>query len=325
MAKYTLQQRLSGRKRFPLVLMLEPTELCNLSCTGCGKIRQNEEIMGKRMAAEECFQAVDECGAPVVSIAGGEPLTHPEIVTIVQGMLARKKLTLLCTNGILVSRVLPKLAPDPRFSFVFHLDGPREHHDRVVERRGVFDVVLKGIEAAKQRGFRVTTNTTLYKGVDPEATGQLFRDLMQMGVDNCIISPAFTYEELHGQHAQLFLHRREAIELVNRVLDAAGPGVRFYNTPMFLEFLRGRRSLRCTPWGNPTRDPLGWKGPCYLLTDAHYATFDELMTQTPWEEYGYGENPRCASCMMHSGYEASTVSQMSVKDVWRVIRWIFAA
>ncbi len=326
MAKYVLQQKLRGNKRYPLVLMLEPTELCNLACTGCGKIRQAEEIHGRRLSAQECFQAIDECGAPVVSIAGGEPLTHPEIDVIVQGMLARDKLTLLCTNGILIKRAFAKLQPDPRLSFVFHLDGPREHHDLMVERPGVFDMVMQGIQQAKARGFRVTTNTTLYRGVDPEAVGALLQELMSMGVDNCIVSPAFTYEELAaGAESRVCLRRREAIDLVRRVLRAAGPKIRYYNTPMFFDFLQGKRQLHCTPWGNPTRDPLGWKGPCYLLTDGHYDRFQDLMTETPWEEFGYGDNPRCATCMMHSGYEASGVSTLSPRDLYRVLRWLVAS
>ncbi|MCL6563268.1 MAG: adenosyl-hopene transferase HpnH [Firmicutes bacterium] len=324
MARYVLAQRLRGRRRFPLVLMLEPTELCNLTCTGCGKIRQSEEVLRRRLSVDECLKAVDECGAPAVSIAGGEPLTHPEIFEIVEGILARRKLTLLCTNGLLVGRALPRLRPDPRFSLVFHLDGPREHHDRMVERRGVFETVMRGIREAKARGFRVTTNTTLYKGADPEAIGQLLRELNAMGVDNCIVSPAFTYEEV-GANREIFLRRKEAIELFRRVAKAAGPKVRYYNTPIYLDFLMGKRTLRCTPWGNPTRDPLGWKGPCYLLTDRHYPSFAEMMEKTQWEEFGYGENPRCASCMMHSGYEASAVSAMSLVDTWRMVRWLFAS
>jgi hopanoid biosynthesis associated radical SAM protein HpnH len=280
--------------------------------------------MGRRLTAQECFDAIDECGAPAVSIAGGEPLTHPEIVEIVEGMLKRRKLTLLCTNGILLGRVLPKLKPDPRFSFVFHLDGPREHHDRMVERRGVYDIVIKGIKEAKARGFRVTTNTTLYKGVDAEALGAFLRELTALGVDNCLVSPAFTYEEVDPASHSIFLRRQEAIDLFRRVVKAAGPKVRYYNTPMYFDFLAGRRELQCTPWGNPTRDPMGWKGPCYLITDAHYERFEDLMTKTRWEDFGYGRNPRCASCMMHSGYEASAVSAMRPRDVFRMMRWIFA-
>jgi hopanoid biosynthesis associated radical SAM protein HpnH len=325
MARYVMGQRLHGNRRFPLVLMLEPTEQCNLTCTGCGKIRQNEEIFGKRLTPADCFAAIDECGAPAVSIAGGEPLTHPDIVEIVNGMLARRKLTLLCTNGILLRKVLDKLDPNPRFAFVFHLDGPREHHDRMVERSGVFDIVIKGIEAAKKRGFRVTTNTTLYKGTDAQGVASLLQELMTLGVDNCIVSPAFTYEEVDTSQSDIFLHRREAQKLFSEVTRLAGPRMRYYNTPVFMEFLRGKRNLRCTPWGNPTRDPMGWKGPCYLITDQHYQKFDDMMTQTKWEEFGYGENPRCASCMMHSGYEASAVDAMTPVDAWRMVRWMFAS
>ncbi|GGI98310.1 hopanoid biosynthesis associated radical SAM protein HpnH [Alicyclobacillus cellulosilyticus] len=325
MAKYVVMQKLRGRRRFPMVLMLEPTEMCNLTCTGCGKIRQSPEVLNKRLTVEECLAAVDECGAPAVSIAGGEPLVHPEIVEIVKGILARRKLTLLCTNGILLGRVLDKLDPDPRFTFVFHLDGPREHHDRMVERPGVFDIVMKGIRAAKERGFRVATNTTLYKGADTKAIGQLLRELCDMGVDNCILSPAFTYEEVDPANRGIFLRRNEARRMVREIVAEAGPRVRFYNTPIFLDFLMGKKELRCTPWGNPTRDPKGWKGPCYLLTDRHYDSFAEMMADTRWEEFGYGENPRCASCMMHSGYEASAVAQMSLRDAWRMVRWMFAS
>lgn len=326
MAKYVLTQKMKGNKRYPLVLMLEPTELCNLTCTGCGKIRQAEEIHGKRLSAEECFQAIDECGAPVVSIAGGEPLTHPEFDVIVQGMLDRNKLTLLCTNGILINRALSMLKPDPRFSFVFHLDGPKEHHDRMVERQGVYDIVMKGIQKAKSMGFRVTTNTTLYKGVDPDGVGQLLRQLMDMGVDNCIVSLAFTYEEVGSAlDSEIFMRRREATETFRRVVKAAGPRIRYYDTPMFFDFLMGKRQMHCTPWGNPTRDPLGWKGPCYLLTDGHYDRFQTMMDSTDWDEFGYGDNPRCASCMMHSGYEASGVAGLSPIDAARVLRWMFAS
>lgn len=325
MAGYVLKQKLHRRRRYPLVLMLEPTEQCNLTCTGCGKIRQDEAIMHRMLSAEECFAAIDECGAPAVSIAGGEPLVHPEIDVIVRGMLERRKLTLLCTNGILVNRALQKLKPDPRFAFVFHLDGQREHHDRMVERRGVFDLVMNGIRLAKERGFRVTTNTTLYKGADPEEIGALLRQLMAMGVDSCIVSPAFTYEEVDPSNGAIFLRRNEATALFERVVRSAGPRVRFYNTPSYIDFLRGRRQFHCTPWGNPTRDPMGWKGPCYLLTDAHYDSFDRLMGETPWEEYGYGDNPRCATCMVHSGYEASSVNALSPLDAWKMVRWLVAS
>ena len=325
MARYVVRQKLRGRKRFPMVLMLEPTEQCNLTCTGCGKIRQSEEVLKLRMSADECFAAIDECGAPAVSIAGGEPLVHPEIVAIVNGMLARRKLTLLCTNGILLQRVLDKLEPHPRFSFVFHLDGPRDHHDRMVERKGVYDTVVKGIRAAKERGFRVTTNTTLYTGADPAEIGGFLRGMTALGVDNCLISPAFTYEEVDASHGDIFLRREAAAKMVREIVAAAGPAVHYYNTPMYLDFLMGKKDLMCKPWGMPNRNPKGWKGPCYLLTDAHYDTFEELMARTEWEDFGYGRNPRCASCMMHSGYETAAVDAMTPKDAWKMMRWMFAS
>lgn len=324
-AKYMTTQKLKGIKRYPMVLMLEPTELCNLTCTGCGKIRQSEEVLKMRLDANDCFAAIEECGAPAVSIAGGEPLVHPQIVEIVNGMLERKKLVMLCTNGILLHRVLDKLKPHPNFTFVFHLDGKRDHHDRMVERDGVYDIVMKGIKAAKERGFRVATNTTLYKGAPAQDTGELLRELMQMGVDNCIVSPAFTYEEVDSANSNIFLHRKEVNQLVAEILEHAGDKIRFYDTPVYFDFLLGKKDLRCTPWAMPNRNPKGWKGPCYLLTDDHYDTFEDMMTKTNWDEFGYGENPRCASCMMHSGYEASAVGAMSPADTWKVVRWFFAS
>lgn len=325
LAKYVAKQKLRGRKRFPMVLMLEPTENCNLSCTGCGKVRQSEDVLNGHMTAQECFDAVDECGAPVVSIAGGEPLVHPEIMDIVDGMMERRKLTLLCTNGLLLHRYIDKLKPNPRLSLVFHLDGPREHHDKMVERKGVYDIVIKGIQEAKRRGFHITTNTTLYKGVDPKGIAQMLQDLTAMGVDNCLVSPAFTYVEVDPVHSDIYLSRKDTVKLVSEVVKLAGPKVNYYNTPMFLDFLQGRRELECKPWGNPTRNPKGWKGPCYLLTDGHYETFDDLMNQTDWDKYGYGKDPRCASCMMHSGYEVSAIDHMSPADMVKMVSWIFAS
>lgn len=318
MGAYVAKQKLLGRKRFPLVLMLEPTLKCNLTCTGCGKIRQDEELMGKTMSYEECMEAVEECGAPAVSIAGGEPLVHPEIDRIVAGCLERKKLTLLCTNGLLIDRAFKKMKPSPYFTFVFHIDGMREHHDLMVERKGVFDKCLEGIKRAKALGFRVASNTTLFKSSPPDDIARLFQLLMGLGVDGVIVSPAFSYEEVDPAH-DIFMSRDESIALFREIHSKAGPNIRYYNTPQYIQFLLGERVYMCTPWGNPLRDPGGWKGPCYLLTDQRYDSFQEMLDSTRWEEYGYGRNPRCAKCMAHVGYEASTVVHASIVDSFQML------
>ncbi|MBI4300876.1 MAG: adenosyl-hopene transferase HpnH [Chloroflexi bacterium] len=319
MTGYVIGNKLRHQKRFPMVLMLEPTLKCNLTCTGCGKVRQDAEIMGRMLTVEECLAAVDEAGAPAVSIAGGEPLIHPDFERIVEGVLQRKKLTMLCTNGILIERALKKLRPDPFLTIVFHLDGLSDRHDVLVERKGVFDICIEGIKRCKEHGFRVATNTTLYKGTDPGEIAQLFRMLMDIGVDGVIVSPGFSYEEV-GSGADFFLKRQEAIALFREIHSKAGD-VRYWNTPPFIDFLRGERNYTCTPWGNPCRDPLGWKGPCYLLTDGRYETFAELMERTPWDEYGYGVNPRCEKCMAHCGYEPTAVTQMGPREMFQMLRW----
>lgn len=321
MLRYLVGNKLRGVKRFPFVLMLEPLFQCNLRCKGCGKVRQPDDVLQQRLSADECVQAVDECGAPAVSIAGGEPLILPDIESITARILAKGKLVLLCTNGLLIDRKLAGFAPHPDLVFVFHVDGLGDHHDRITGRKGVFSAVLSGIERCKSAGFRVATNTTLYRSSQPSRIAELLRLLMGLGVDDCIISPAFAFEELDGEQED-FLSRVEAQRLFRQIEAEAGRHVRYYNTPMYRDFLRGGRSLRCTPWGNPTRDPQGWKSPCYLLTDRHYATFTELMEQTPWEDYGYGNNPRCAGCVMHSGYEATALAELGLRDILPLLRWM---
>lgn len=317
--RYLAGKMVRREKRFPLVLMLEPLYQCNLRCHGCGKVRQTPERMKMRLTKEECFEAIEECGAPAVSIAGGEPLMLDDIGEIVSGMIARDKLTLLCTNGLLMDRAFELLKPDPRFSFVFHLDGLKAQHDAQVDRDGVFEKVMDGIEEAKRRGFRVSTNTTLFKESSPEDVSELLRLVTKMGVDASIISPAFDYENLEDEDGFL---GREAAQRLFRAVESMAGKVNWYDTPTFRAFLRGDREMSCTPWGNPTRDPLGWQGPCYLLSDAHYETFAELMEKTDWDRYGYGKNPRCAGCAMHSGYEASAVRDLGPKDVPAMVGWM---
>lgn len=318
LSNYVARKKFQGEKRYPMVLMLEPTLKCNLTCTGCGKIRQDEEMMHGMMTVQECLDAVDECGVPAVSIAGGEPLVHPEIDKIVQGIIDRKKMVMLCTNGILLDRALKKIRPNPYFSFVFHIDGLREHHDKMVEREGVYDIVIEGIRKSKRAGYRVATNTTLYKGADADEIAQLFRLLMELDVDGVIVSPAFSYEEVDSS-LDIFPTREEAIQLFRTIHEKAGANIRYWNTPQYIDFLKGEREYQCTPWGNPTRDPNGWKGPCYLLTDGRYSSFEDLMEKTPWKNYGYGKNPRCSKCMMHCGYEATTILEAGPMDMFKMM------
>jgi len=303
---YLLRKRLSGQRRYPLVLMLEPLYRCNLACAGCGKIQHPEPVLDRMLSVDECLRAAEECGAPVVSIAGGEPLIHPRIGDIVGGLIEQRRFVYLCTNAILLERTLPRLPRSPYLTISVHLDGLRELHDASVCRDGVFDRAVGGIRAAKAAGFRVSTNTTVYATSSPAQIRDLFNFLMDVGVDGLMVSPGFDYPEAANQ--AVFLTRPRMIETFRSLL--AFPDRRrwrFYHSPAFLEFLRGGRVLQCTPWGNPTRSVLGWQRPCYLLADGYADSFDDLMRETAWEQYGYGRDPRCANCMMHCGYEASAV------------------
>jgi len=316
---YIARKKLQGRKRFPLVLMLEPTFRCNLTCAGCGRIREDRAIGSRMLSVEECLAAVEEAGAPVVSIAGGEPLLHPRIADIVEGILARKRFVYLCTNGIALQKSLGLFRPNPRFSFVFHLDGMAATHDRIVERTGVFDTAIAGIKAAKQAGFQVRTNTTFYKGSDPSEMVELFDLLMRLGVDGMMVAPAFSYQVVD---ASIFLSREEAKSFFQPIYEQRRR-FPFHHSPIYLEFLAGRRNLKCAPWSTPTRNPKGWKKPCYLLTDGYWDSFEQLMQETPWEKYGVGNDPRCANCMVHSGFEVSAVEAVgkSLPDLLRAASW----
>ncbi len=322
MARYVASQRFQGRRRFPMVLMLEPTFRCNLSCSGCGRIREDRAIGSRMLTVEECLSAVEEVGAPVVSIAGGEPLLHPEIGEIVRGIVDRKRFVYLCTNGLAVERSLPALKPSPYLSLVFHLDGLPETHDRIAGRQGVFDTAVAALKAAKQAGFQIRTNTTVFKGADPEEMLGFFRLLERLGVDGMMVAPAFSYEAVD---ADIFLSREEVSTVFEPIYRESGR-LPFYHTPTYLEFLAGKRSLRCTPWSTPTRNPSGWKKPCYLLTDGYCKSFRQLMEETPWEKYGAGRDPRCTDCMVHSGFEASAIDESikSLPELWRTVRWSFA-
>jgi hopanoid biosynthesis associated radical SAM protein HpnH len=305
-ATYVVGQKLRGRRRYPLVLMLEPLFRCNLACAGCGKIQHPAEVLRANLSPEQCFAAVEECGAPMVSIPGGEPLLHPQIGEIVAGLVARKKYVYLCTNAIKLEESLDQFQPSKYLAFSVHVDGPRQEHDRAVCREGVYDVAVRAIRAARERGFRVTTNTTLFLGADPETIRRHFDEMMELGVEGMMISPGYPYEKAPDQ--EHFLHRRQTRSLFRKLLSPAKRAWQFNQTPLFLEFLKGNWELECTPWGNPTYNVFGWQKPCYLLGEGHCATFAELLGSTQWERYGHASgNSKCVDCMVHSGYEPTAV------------------
>jgi hopanoid biosynthesis associated radical SAM protein HpnH len=301
--------------------MLEPTFRCNLACAGCGRIREYRDILDQMLSAGECLAAVDESGAPVVSITGGEPLIHPEIGQIVGGIISRKRFVHLCTNGLLLEASLEKFEPSTYMSFVLHLDGLAESHNKFAGRDGVFETAIAGIKAAKKAGFQVLINTTFYKGTNLNEVEQLFTLLSQIPINGILVSPAFSYEAVDGD---VFLSRKEIVAAFQPIYKLR-KRFRFYNTPIYLEFLAGKRELTCTPWSTPTRNPKGWKRPCYLITDGHCQSFRELMEETPWEKYGVGNDPRCANCMVHCGFEGSALDEIgrSLSNLWRTITWNF--
>jgi hopanoid biosynthesis associated radical SAM protein HpnH len=301
---YVAKQRLKGVERYPLVLMLEPLFRCNLACAGCGKIDYPDAILNQRLSVEECLEAVDECGAPVVSIAGGEPLLHREIEQIAQGIIARKKFVYLCTNALLMEKKLHLFEPDPFFVWSVHLDGDQGMHDHSVCQDGVYERAVEAIRLAKAKGFRVNINCTLFDGAEPARVAEFFDDVMAIGVDGITVSPGYAYERAPDQAH--FLNRRKTKELFRDVFRRGrGRKWSFSESSLFLDFLTGNQNYHCTPWGNPTRNYFGWQRPCYLLGEGYAKTFKELMTETNWDAYGTGNYEKCADCMVHSGYEAS--------------------
>jgi len=322
-AGHVVRNVLRGRRRYPLVLMLEPLFRCNLACAGCGKIQYPTHVLKRHLEPERCFRAAEECGAPVVSIAGGEPLLHPQIEAIASGLMDRGRYVYLCTNAILLQKALAdeRFEPDPHLTFNVHLDGPEREHDDAVCRDGVYGQATGAIAEAVRRGFRVTTNTTLFNNADPERLRGFFDDVMALGVEGITVSPGYSYERAPDQDA--FLQRRRTQELFEALLSDRRPGWRFNHSPLFLEFLRGRVHYECTPWGNPTYNMFGWQVPCYLLQEGYVQTFAELMERTRWERYGQASgNPKCADCMVHSGHEASAVHDTftSLKGFARTVR-----
>ncbi|MBF8299315.1 MAG: moaA1 1 [Dehalococcoidia bacterium] len=309
-ATYVLGQKLRRRKRYPLVLMLEPLFRCNLACAGCGKIQYPAPLLRKSMPLAKALQAVDECGAPIVSIAGGEPLLYPRIDQLVSSLVERRKYVYLCTNALLLREQIEAgmFTPSRYLSFSIHMDGVREDHDASVCREGVFDRAVDAIKAARGHGFRVTTNTTLFDNADPFRVRQFFDQMMDLDVEGMMLSPGYSYSKAPDQ--EHFLRRAHTTRLFESILQDAKSRWQFNHSPLFLQFLMGKRDFDCTPWGNPLYNMFGWQRPCYLLQDGYAETFDQLLDETDWDGYGHKSgNPRCQDCMVHCGFEATAVDQ----------------
>jgi hopanoid biosynthesis associated radical SAM protein HpnH len=307
-AKYIIGQKLRANNRYPLVLMLEPLFRCNLACVGCGKIDYPDEILDKRISYDDAMQAIDECGAPMVSIAGGEPLIHKEMPKIINGYMERKKFVYLCTNALLLDARMDDYSPSPYLTFSIHLDGNRDRHDASVSRDGVFDKCVEVIKRARAKGFRVTVNCTLFQNETAEEVSAFMDLAMELGVEGVTISPGYNYQRAPRQ--DVFLQRTESKQLFRNIFKLGkGKKWRFNQSSLYLDFLAGNQSYQCTPWGNPTRNIFGWQKACYLLVDEGYApTFQAMMEETDWDNYGNGRNPKCANCMVHCGFEASAVN-----------------
>lgn len=307
---YLIKQKLKGVKKYPLVLMLEPLYRCNLACAGCGKIDHPDDILDKRLSVQECLDAVDECGAPMVSIPGGEPLIHREMPQIIEGIVARKKFVYLCTNALLLKKKIKDYTPSPYLTFSVHLDGNKERHDQSVCQDGVFDIAVEAIKLALDKGFRVTVNCTLFQGENAEEVAEFLDYVTELGVEGVTIAPGFSYE--HAPKQDVFIKGKDVKDLF-RGIFAIGKNRKWKlnHSSLYLDFLAGNQAYECTPWGNPTRSVFGWQKPCYLLADeGNVDTFQELLDTTPWEKYGNVNNPKCANCMAHCGYEATAVEDM---------------
>jgi hopanoid biosynthesis associated radical SAM protein HpnH len=324
-ATYVLRQKLAGRRQYPLVLMLEPLFRCNLACAGCGKIQYPAHVLKRQLTPEACFEAVDECGAPMVSIPGGEPLLHPQIAEIVRGLVSRRKYVYLCTNALLLKEKLEEglFKPSKYLTFSVHMDGLEENHDFAVCREGTYRKAVEGIRLAVQMGFRVTTNTTLFKGADPNAVRAFFDEMMALGVEGMMISPGYAYEKAPDQSG--FLQRQGTHDLFEMILSNRKGGWRFNQSPLFLEYLMGKREYDCTPWGMPCFNVFGWQKPCYLLQEGYADSYEELLQEVDWSRYGHASgNAKCANCMVHSGYEATAVDHTfsGFNGIWGNIKAI---
>ncbi|HTZ17041.1 MAG TPA: adenosyl-hopene transferase HpnH [Dissulfurispiraceae bacterium] len=319
MARSFVGNTIKGVKRSPLVLMLEPTHRCNLACAGCDRIRLYNETMPADLTLDECIASVIESNAPVVTITGGEPLLYPDLKPLIEKILALKRHVYLCSNGLLAESFIEQFEPRPGITLNFHVDGMEETHDRVTCRPGMFKKVIEVITKAKQKGFRVSTNTSVFRNTDTAELEKLFTLLTKIGVNGILISPAFSYERVQDD---IFLSRDEVIERFGRMADMF-QRFSLMNSPVYLDFLMGKRQMNCTPWGNPTRNPLGWKSPCYLITDKYYGSYSELMEQTDWDRYEAHQDERCRDCMVHSGYEATVARKAASNpsDILRLLLW----
>jgi hopanoid biosynthesis associated radical SAM protein HpnH len=318
---YIAKQRLTRRERFPLLVELEPLYQCNLECAGCGKIQHPDHVLRRRMPVEQAVAAIEESGAPMVSIAGGEPLIHPEIDTIVSELVRRKKFVFLCTNALLMERKMKLFKPSPYFAWAVHIDGLRERHDESVCREGVFDKAVSAIRAAQREGFRVTTNTTFFTHDSPDTVRRVLDFLNdELKVDAMMISPAYAYEKApDGEH---FLGVEQTHALFTEAFaDGRRRRWRLNHSPVFLDFLEGKRDFGCTAWGIPSYGVFGWQRPCYLMSDGYAKTYQELLETTDWEAYGRGRDPRCENCMAHCGYEptAVAITSRSLRESLRAV------
>lgn len=305
-ATYMLRQRRQGKTKYPLVLMLEPLFRCNLKCNGCGKTQYPTHILERQLSLAQCLKALEECDAPVVSIPGGEPLLHPEMPQIVAALVARKKYVYLCTNGLLLKARIESYKPSKYFSFSVHIDGLKDEHEASIGIEGIYERVLEGIKLALAKGFRVTTNTTVYEGADPQRMRRFFDEMMQLGVEGMMLSPGYNYSTAPTK--DIFLKRQETTELFRKLLYHPQRSWKFNQSPLFLEFLAGARNFECMPWGAPAYNIFGWQSPCYLLDDGFVETFQELLEKTAWDQYRHASgNPKCADCMIHSGHEPTAV------------------
>jgi hopanoid biosynthesis associated radical SAM protein HpnH len=315
---YVLKQHLLGRSRYPLVLMLEPLFRCNLACAGCGKIDYPDEILNQRLSYEDCMAAIDECGAPAVSIAGGEPLLHREMPKIVEGYLKRDKFVIFCTNALLLEKKIDQYKPHDNFTWSIHLDGDREMHDKSVCLDGTYDKAIAAIKLAMKKGFRTQINCTLFHGAEPERVANFFDEMTAMGIDGITISPGYAYERAPDQ--EHFLNRERTKKLFRDIFSRGNGGRKwsFTQSDLFLDFLAGNQTYACTPWSMPLRTVFGWQKPCYLLGEGYVKTFKELMEDTEWEKYGVGNYEKCANCMVHCGFEGTAVTD-SVKKPWKLL------
>jgi hopanoid biosynthesis associated radical SAM protein HpnH len=314
---YVVGQTLRGRKHYPLVLMLEPLFRCNLACAGCGKIDYPDEILNQRLSYDDCMKAIDECGAPAVSIAGGEPLLHRDMPKIVEGFIAKKKFVILCTNALLLSKKIDQYKPSPFFSWSIHLDGDQVMHDKSVCQDGVYVKAVEAIKLAKAKGFRTQINCTLFDGADPERTAAFFDEMTRLGVDGITVSPGYSYERAPDQ--EHFLNRAKTKTLFREIFKRGknGRAWSFTQSDLFLDFLAGNQRFECTPWSMPARTVFGWQKPCYLVGEGYVKTFKELIDGTKWDDYGVGNYEKCANCMVHCGFEGTAVRE-SVTKPWKV-------